>query len=193
MRKFFLLLLLMPLLACEAPELPSPFHASDVSRSLTGADFALTEAGGNQQRTLADYRGKVVALFFGYTHCPDICPTTLADLAQAKNMLGKDADNLQVIFVTVDPQRDRPEMLVKFVAAFNPSFRALYGDEHMTLQAAQAFDVSYQLQPTKSGYNVDHSVGVFLIDPQGKVRLRTANTLRSAWLAEDIRLLLAGV
>lgn len=192
LRNLMLLFLVVLLAACEEPILPSPFHASDVSMPLAGADFRLTDHNG-KQRSLADFSGKVVALFFGYTHCPDVCPTTLADLAQTMGMLGKDADRVQVLFVTVDPERDKPEMLVNYMSAFHPSFLGLYGDAAATAQAAKAFYVMYQKQPTTSGYNVDHSVGTFLIDPKGRVRLRAPLGQRSAWLADDIRLLLAGV
>ena len=191
MRKLLVLLVVVLLIACEQ-KLPSPFHASDVSMHLSGANFNLTDHNG-KLHTLDDFKGKVVALFFGYTHCPDICPTTLADLAQVMSILGKDANKVQVLFVTVDPERDQPEMLVKYVSAFDRTFLALSGDAQATEQAAKAFDVTYQQQPTGSSYSVDHSVGVFLIDPQGQVRLRAADTQRPAWLAEDIRLLLAGV
>jgi protein SCO1 len=186
------LFLAVSLSGCEEPKLPSPFHASDVSMPLAGANFNLTDHNG-KPRKLADFRGKVVALFFGYTHCPDVCPTTLADLAQVLGMLGKDADKVQVLFITVDPERDKPEMLVKFMSAFHPSFLGLYGDAASTAQAAESFYVAYQKQPTTSGYSVDHSVGTFLIDPEGRVRLRAPLGQRPAWIAEDIRLLLAGV
>jgi len=192
LRNIWVLLLAAILVACGEQKLPSPFHASDVSMPLAGANFKLTDHNG-KQRTLADFRGKVVALFFGYTHCPDVCPTTLADLAQAMNMLGKDADRVQVLFVTVDPERDKPEMLVSYASAFHPSFLALYGDADATAQVAKSFFVAYQKQPTTSGYNVDHSVGTFLVDPQGRVRLRAPLAQSAAWLVDDIRLLLAGV
>jgi len=192
LRNICVLLVVTVLAACGDQKLPSPFHASDVSLPLAGANFKLTDHEG-KQRTLEDFRGKVVALFFGYTHCPDVCPTTLADLAQVLDMLGKNANRVQVLFVTVDPERDKPQMLVKYMSAFHPSFLALYGDEQATQQAAKAFYVTYQKQPTASGYNVDHSVGTFLIDPQGRVRLRAPLEQRAAWLADDVRLLLAGV
>ena len=192
MRNLFPLMLVMLLTACEESRLPSPFHASDVSLPLAQANFKLTDHNG-KQRTLGDFRGKAVVLFFGYTHCPDVCPTTLADLAQVMGMLGKDADKVQVLLVTVDPERDAPEMLAKYVSAFHPSFLGLYGDAEATAQAAKAFYVAYQKQPATSGYNVDHSVGTFLIDPQGRVRLHAPLAQRAAWLADDIRLLLAGV
>jgi len=178
--------------ACEKQELPSPFHASNVSHAFTQADFHLTDHNG-QPRSLGDFKGKVVALFFGYTHCPDVCPTTLADLAQTMQILGKDADKVQVIFITVDPERDTPKMLAQYAPAFHPSFLSLYGDAQATAQVAKSFHVAYQKQPSASGYTVDHSVGTFLIDPKGQVRLRAPLAQSSAWLAEDVRLLLAGV
>lgn len=176
---------------CEKTKLPSPFHASDVSMMFTEADFRLTDHNG-KTRTLADFRGKTVALFFGYTHCPDVCPTTLADLSQAMDKLGKDADRVQVLFITVDPERDKPEMIAKYVPAFHPSFLGLHGDAQATAQAAKAFYVGYEKRTTSTGYNVDHSTGTFLVDPKGKVRLRAPLGQSADWLAEDIRLLLAG-
>lgn len=158
----------------------------------TQADFHLTDHNG-KPRTLADYRGKVVALFFGYTHCPDVCPTTLADMAQTMQKLGKDAGRVQVLFVTIDPERDKPEMLAQYVPAFYPSFLGLHGDAQATAQAAKAFYIGYEKRPAATGYTMDHTVGTFLIDPKGKVRLRAPFGQSADWLAEDIRLLLGGV
>lgn len=191
MRNLFILLLLVLLTGCEKTKLPSPFHASDISAMFTQADFHLTDHNG-KARTLADFRGKTVALFFGYTHCPDVCPTTLADLAQAMEILGKDADRVQVLFITVDPERDKPEMIAKYVPAFHPSFLGLSGDAQATAQAAKAFYIGYEKRPTASGYNVDHTTGTFIVDPGGKVRLRAPLGQRADWFADDIRLLLAG-
>lgn len=190
-RRIILCLSIVLLSACGKQELPSPFHASDVSHALTQAGFHMTDHHG-QPRALADFKGKVVALFFGYTHCPDVCPTTLADLAHTMQILGKDAEKVQVIFITVDPERDLPEMLAQYVPAFHPSFLGLYGNAEVTAQVAKSFYVTYQKQPSASGYTVDHSVGTFLVDPKGRVRLRAPLAQRSEWLAEDIRLLLAG-
>jgi protein SCO1/2 len=187
-----LLMFAAMLSACGEQKLPSPFHASDVSSSFQGADFRLTDGSGNQ-RTLGDFRGKVVAIFFGYTHCPDLCPTTMADLALAMTKLGKDEERVQVLFVTVDPERDTPELLAQYVSAFDPRFLGLSGDERATAHAAGAFQVKYQKQQTASGYSVDHSVGIYLVDPSGRVRLRTPYGESSAWIADDIRLLLAGI
>jgi len=192
MRNLFLLLLGMLLAACDPPKLPSPFHASDVTAKFTQVTFHLTDQHG-QARTLADFHGKVVVLFFGYTHCPDVCPTTLADLAQVMRLLNKDADKVQVLFITLDPERDKPDMLANYVAMFNPTFLALNGDLQATSQAARAFNVTFQKQPTSSGYSLDHSDGSYLIDPKGRVRLLAAYAQPSALMVDDIRLLLAGV
>ncbi len=191
MRYFYLLLALFTLTACEPAKLPSPFHAADVSGKFPAAvDFRLTDHTG-KARTLADFRGKVVALFFGYTHCPDVCPTTLADEAQVMKLLGKDADKVQVLFVTIDPERDTQALLAQYVPAFDARFLGLYGDAAATAQVAKTFNIVYQKQPAKQGYNMDHSAGTYLIDPQGRVRLLAPYAQRAEWLAEDMRLLLA--
>ena len=192
MRSLFALMLVVWLAGCEKPKLPTPFHASDIGAMFTQVDFRLTDHNG-KARTLADFRGKAVLLFFGYTHCPDVCTTTLADLAQVMKLLGSDADRVQVLFVTIDPERDKPEMLKQYVPVFDPSFLGLYGDASATEQAAKAFFVAYQKRPTSSGYNMDHSVGVYLLDPKGRVRLHAPLAQRADWLVEDIRLLLSGV
>jgi protein SCO1/2 len=190
-RNLFLLAVSLFLSACGEQKLPSPFKASDVSAQYAQADFHLSEASGKPV-SLANYRGKVVALFFGYTHCPQICPTTLADLAQAMRMLGKDADRVQVLFVTLDPERDTRELLAQYPPAFNPTFKGLSGDGEATARAAQAFGVVYRKQPNKSGgYELDHSAGTYLIAPGGKPVLLSPYAQRAELLVQDIRLLLA--
>ncbi|MBI3222464.1 MAG: SCO family protein [Nitrosomonadales bacterium] len=190
LRSLIVIALLALLADCEEPRLPSPFHAGDVSAQFAQADFQLTDHNG-KPRTLADFRGKVAVLFFGYTHCPDICPTTLADLAQVKRKLGQDADKLQVLFVTLDPERDTRELLAQYVPAFDPEFLGLYGDLQATAQAGKVFDVTFEKQKTSSGYSLDHSTGTFLIGPDGKVRLRAPYGQRTEWMVDDIKLLLA--
>lgn len=180
----------LALTGCGEPKLPSPFHAAEVSSSFSQADFRLKDPVGNI-RTLADFRGKVVVLFFGYVHCPDVCPTTLADLAQVMRLLGPQADRVQVLFVTVDPDRDTPALLAEYVPAFHPSFLGLYGTPQETAEVAKRFNIVYQKQPSASGYNVDHSAGSYLIDPAGRVRLLAPYAQQAEWLAADIRLLLA--
>lgn len=190
LRKLLICCVLLLLAGCGEPKLPSPFHAAEVGDKYAQAGFSLTDFNG-KPRTLADFRGKVVVLFFGYVHCPDVCPTTMADLRQAMEMLGRDASRVQVLFVTVDPERDTPELLAQFVPSFHPSFLGLYGDAAATARTADAFKVVYQKQPTQSGYNMDHSAGTYLIDAAGRVRLLAPYGQSAEWLAQDIRLLLA--
>ena len=190
MKNLLVLLLGMLLSACGEPKLPSPFHASDVGAKYAQADLRLTDHTG-KTRTLADFHGKAVALFFGYTHCPDVCPTTLADMAQVMRLLGKQADRVQVIFVTLDPERDTAAMLAQYVPAFHPSFMGLRGDAAATAEAAKAFGVSYQKQLNKSGYTLDHTAGSYLIAPDGKLVLLAPYGQRAELLVQDISLLLA--
>ena len=184
-------LVIVLIAGCGESKLPSPFKASDVSSQYAQADFHLADAGGNP-RTLADYRGKVAAIFFGYTHCPDVCPTTLADMAQVMRLLDKDAGKVQVLFVTLDPARDTREMLAQYVPAFHPAFVGLSGDAVATAQAAKAFGVMYQKQEGKNGgYTLDHSAGTYLIAPDGKFVLLAPYQQKTEWLVQDIKLLLA--
>ena len=156
-----------------------------------GTDFRLTDHTG-KARTLADFRGKVVTLFFGYTHCPDVCPTTLSDMRQVMEKLGKDSERVQVLFVTLDPGRDTPELLARYVPAFHPSFLGLYGDAETTAKTAKDFKIFYQLQPGKTPetYTVDHAAGTLVFDPQGRLRLFLNYGLSSDLIASDIRILL---
>lgn len=189
LHKWLLVIGCILLAACEQ-KLPSPFKASDVSAQYAGADFHLREASGKSV-SLNDYRGKVVALFFGYTHCPDVCPTTLADMARVMALLGEEAQRVQVLFVTLDPERDSDELLAQYVPAFHPSFRGLRGDAAATAEAARAFGIQYQKVPTSSGYNLDHSAGTYLIGPRGRPVLLSPFAQRPEYLAQDIKLLLA--
>ena len=171
--------------------MPSPYHAQDVSWQHAQADFQLTDFNG-KPRSLLDFRGKVVVLFFGYTHCPEVCPTALADLAQVMRLLGKDAGRVQVLFVTLDPERDSPKVLANFVPSFDPSFLGLYGDEQATKQAANAFGVNFVKQDDKhGGYTLDHTAGMYLLGTRGKPLLLAPYGQRAEQLAQDIRLLLA--
>ena len=173
----------------------SPQAAKFRSTDITGADFghelALTDHTG-KPRTLADFRGKAVVLFFGFTHCPDICPTTLADAAGVMKSLGKDAERVQVLMVTVDPERDTPEVLSKYVPAFDPRFLGLYGDAAATQRAAKEFKIFYEKRvgSTPSSYSVDHSGQSYVIDPQGRLRLFVRHDRIAQDLAEDLRTLL---
>jgi protein SCO1 len=177
-------------LAACGPEHPR-FEASDVTGADFGHDFKLSDPSG-KMRTLADFRGKVVVIFFGYTQCPDACPTTLADLAAAMQKLGGDASRVQVLFVTVDPERDTPQLLSQYVPAFNPAFLGLSGDAAATAATAREFKVLYQKQPgsTPGSYSMDHSAGTFIFDPQGRLRLYVALGRGPDVYAHDIRELL---
>jgi protein SCO1/2 len=163
-----LLLILALLAGCS----PTKFNNVDVTGADFARDFALTDHTG-ARRTLVDYRGKVVADFFGFTQCPDICPTTLADMAQVKKKLGSDGDRLQVIFITVDPERDTREVLAQYVPGFDPSFVGLYGNSEETARTAKEFKVFYQKSPgkTPTSYTIDHSAGTFVFDKEGRLRL----------------------
>lgn len=168
------------------------FSAIDLTGADYAKDFSLSDPQG-RTRTLADFRGKVVAIFFGYTHCPDFCPTTMAELAQVKQSLGADGQRLQAIFVTVDPERDTAENLKNYVTAFDPSFVALRPDTEQQLAAmAKDFKVYYKRVEGKSpgSYTMDHSAGMYLYDPQGRLRLYTRYGADPQALASDIRLLL---
>jgi protein SCO1 len=190
-RILFLAFCFLPLTSCGEHGFAPPFHSQEVTVPLEHADFHLTDFNG-KPRNLADFRGKVVVMFFGYTHCPVVCPTTLADLAQIMRDLGKDADRVQVLFVTIDPERDTPELLAKFVPYFYPSFLGLYGDAQATAQAAKSFGVSYEKQLYKNGsYTFFHSDGTFLIGTKGRPLLLSHHGQQTALLEQDIKQLLA--
>lgn len=170
----------------------SPFLATDITGAAFARDFKLTDHNG-QVRTLADFRGKVVAVFFGYTHCPDVCPTTLSDFAMALQQLGPSAEQVQVVFVTVDPQRDTPELLKLFVPAFNPSFLGMYTDEASLRQLANEYKVVYQKNSVKAAddYLIDHSAGTYVYDKQGNIRLLVPYGSSHDAIAQDLKALLA--
>ncbi|MFM2108565.1 MAG: hypothetical protein RLZZ513_1633, partial [Pseudomonadota bacterium] len=164
---------------------------TDITGSDIGRDFELTDHTG-KRRTLADYRGKVVALFFGFAQCPDICPTTLAELAQVKQQLGVDGNQLQVLFITVDPERDTQEVLAGFVPAFDSSFVALRGDKAEIDKVTKDFKVFAQKVAGKDGgnYTIDHTAATYVYDTQGRIRLfvRHGQTLS---LIVDVKQLIA--
>ena len=178
------------LAAACGPSAPK-FIASDVTGTTFGRDFQLTDHNG-KPRTLADYRGKAVVLFFGYTQCPDVCPTTLSELAEVMKRLGPDAERVQVLFVTIDPARDTPELLSKYVPAFDPRFMGLYGNAEATSRTAKEFKILYQKQPgrTPDTYTMDHSAGTFIFDPNGKLRVYVGYGQGPDVFAHDIRELL---
>jgi protein SCO1 len=168
---FPLFVALLFLVACE-PAKP-PFNAIDITGAKGyGSDFRMTDHNG-KPRTMADFNGKAVAIFFGFTHCPDVCPTTLSEMKRVMEKLGPDSARLQVLFVTVDPKRDTPELLAKYVPSFNASFLGLYGDDAATEKIARDFKIIYRVQSGKTpdSYTLDHSAGMLVFDPQGALRL----------------------
>ena len=173
----------------------SPGKPQFNNTDITGADFArgfeLTGHDG-KPRTLADFRGKVVTVFFGYTQCPDVCPTTLTEMAEVMGLLGEKSDKVQVLFVTVDPERDTPELLAQYVPAFDPRFLGLYGDATATEKVAKEFKVFYQKVPgSRPGtYTVDHSAGSFVFDARGRTRLFVKHGQGAEKLAQDLRRLI---
>jgi len=181
------LLVCLLLAYCTKPE----FNNIDISGADYARDFALTDASG-ARRTLADYRGRVVVLFFGYTHCPDVCPTTLTQLAQARRLLGPDAGRVQVLFVTLDPERDTAQLLARYAPAFDPSFVGLTGTQPQIEAAAREFKVFFQkvTGPTSDSYTLDHSSGSFVFDPQGRIRLYLPDRAQPDQIAADLKRLL---
>ena len=177
---------------CDRPVEKPQFGLVDVTGAAFGKALDLTDHNG-KPRTLADFRGKVVTVFFGFTHCPDACPTTLAEMSQVMRELGADADKVQVLFVTVDPERDTPQVLSQYVPAFHPSFLGLSGDADATARTAKEFKIFYQKQPLKAGgYSVDHSAGTYILDREGRLRLFAPYGKGATAILHDIRLLLAG-
>jgi len=179
------------LIACNSSKQESQLFGTDV----TGADFAntlnLTDHTG-KPRQLSDFKGKAVALFFGYTHCPDVCPTTMADLAKAMKLMGKHSDEVQVLFVTLDPERDTQEVLAKFVPSFDSRFIGLYGTSEQTAETAKNFKIFYskQSETGKSGYTVDHSAGIYAFDKDGKIRIYIKFGQKPNEIASDLERIL---
>jgi protein SCO1/2 len=182
----------LPLAACQKAAPAPSFHAIDITGADYAKDFALPDTDGTL-RHLSDFKGKVVYVFFGYTQCPDVCPTTMAELAQAKQLLGADGAKLQGVFITIDPERDTPQLLKAYMKGFDPSFIALRGTPEQTAETAKAFKVYYAKVPgdDPKSYTMDHTAGAYVFDPQGRVRLFTRYGTGPKALAEDIKQLLA--
>jgi protein SCO1/2 len=157
---------------CERGASGPSFRATDVTGAEFGRDIQLNDFNG-QPRKLSDFRGKAVAVFFGYTHCPDVCPTTLAELASAIRKMGPEGEKVEVLFITADPERDTPEVLKQYVTSFNPRFLGLRGSPEETAQIAREFKVIIQKNASggAGNYTVDHSSGTYLYDPQGRLRV----------------------
>ncbi len=179
------------LAGCDQASKPA-FKGIDLTGAAYARELKLPDQDG-RERTLGDFKGKVLVIFFGYTQCPDVCPTTLAELAQVKKALGPDGDKVQGLFVTVDPERDTPELLKAYLQSFDPSFVALRGSEEQTKAVAKEFKVFYAKVPgkTEGSYTMDHTAASFIFDTQGRVRVFSRYGSGAQALVDDIKLLLA--
>lgn len=177
--------------ACSNPS--EQFQNTDLTGLDYAKDFALTDHNG-KPRTLADFKGKIVVIFFGFTQCPDVCPTTMAEMAGVMKQLGPDAEKVQVLFVTVDPERDTQSLLAAYVPNFDSRFLGLYGDKAATDKVAKEFKVFYQKVPGKTpeSYTVDHTAGSYVFDQQGRIRLflRHGQAGSAEMITHDLKLLL---
>ncbi len=190
MKKLFAMLA-MALALAGCTKAPPVFKNTDVTGVTYARDFALTDHNG-KARTLADFKGKVVLLFFGYTQCPDVCPTTLSELAQVMKEMGPKADQVQVLFVTVDPERDTQALLAQYVPAFDKRFLGLYGDAKATAAVAKEFKVFYaKVEGREEGaYSMDHTAGSYVFDTTGKIRLFVRHGQGAAPITHDLLQLL---
>ena len=189
-RRYLLSALAVFALAACSPDKPK-FNGIDITGADYAQDFTLTDHN-NQRRSLSDFKGKVVVVFFGYTQCPDVCPTSMAELAEVKRLLGADADKLQGVFVTVDPARDTTELLKAYMGNFDPTFVAFVPTADELADVAKRFKIYYKKQEgkTPTSYTMDHSAGSYVYDAQGRVRLYSRYGSGAKVLAQDIQTLL---
>jgi len=175
--------------ACSPPE-PLRFNAADMTGVEYGKGFHMLDGDG-RERTLEEFRGKVVMVFFGFLQCPDVCPTALSRAVAVRELLGADADKLQMLFITVDPERDTPEALKSYVQRFDPSFIGLHDTVERTAEVAKSFNVFYAKVPTGDSYTMDHTATSFVFDSTGRLRLAVAHNLPPDLIAADVKTLLA--
>jgi protein SCO1/2 len=168
---------------------PAVFHGHDVTTEHWDAAFTLADVDG-KPRSLAEFRGKIVLLAFGYTHCPDVCPTTLAKFAEARRLVGADGGRVQALFITIDPERDTAELLRAYVPAFDASFIALRGSEAQTDAVTRAFHANYQIVQYQGSTLVDHTASTYIVDAQGRPRVVTPYDQTARELADDVLALL---
>ena len=191
MKKIALLcLIFICLVSCQKIQDQS-FVGTDISSAHMDTSFKLRDFNG-RLRTLEDFRGKVVVLFFGFTHCPDICPTTMTDLKKTMNLLKEKASGIQVIFITLDPARDTEDVLKKFIPTFNSSFLGLTGSESEIDKVTTQFKIFYKKvnDGSKAGYTIDHSAGLYVIDKNGSVKLHISNGEKPEDIASDLEKLI---
>ncbi|RMX10664.1 SCO family protein [Vandammella animalimorsus] len=184
---------LLGLAGCTGSEPAAKFHTLDISGVDYAKGFSMPDAHG-QQRSLADFAGKVVFVYFGFAQCPDICPTTMLEMAEVKKLLGEDGDKLQIVFVTVDPERDTPEVMRAYMQSFDPQAVALVGNAEQIAAMARDFKVFYEKKPgsTPDTYTIDHSASGYMYDPQGRLRLYVRYGTPVDQIAADVRQLLQG-
>lgn len=169
---------------------PAAFRGSDISGTKLGQQWKLTDMNG-QARDQSSFAGKVQLVFFGFAQCPDVCPTSLSELSEAMKLLGPDADRVQVLLVTVDPERDTPDLLRQYLSAFDPRFMGLTGTPEQVRQAASSFKAFYSKVPRPGGdYTMDHSASFYLLDRNGEARVLLSNNMGAAAIAHDIKALL---
>jgi len=189
-RRAFFILAVAVVVACS-PAVPK-FKSMDISGVEWGGDFELTAHTGKRVK-VSDFKGKVVILFFGYSHCPDVCAPTLSRLAALTHRLGEDAKRVQVLFVTVDPKHDTAAQLASFVPSFHPSFIGLTGTEQEIAKVAQEYKVAFGLNPhppVPGQVLVDHSTSIMVKDTKGKLRLLVKNDMSTEDMEHDVRVLL---
>jgi protein SCO1/2 len=174
--------------ACQ----PAPFKSIDLTGAAYAQDFRLPDDADGAMRSLGEFKGKVVLVFFGFTQCPDVCPTALGRAIDVRKLLGADGDKVQVVFITVDPERDTPEVLREYMKAYDPSFIALRGNAEQLASTAKEFKVYFQKVPTKGSYTMDHTAVTYAFDPQGRVRLVLKHDQSAQEIASDLRNLLRG-
>jgi protein SCO1/2 len=173
----------LPLLGCDSDG--PRFHNTDISQVGYGRDFELLDPDGNTRR-LADFRGKVVLVFFGFILCPDVCPTALQRAAAVYRLLGADADRFQIIFITVDPERDTPSILREYTGLFDANVLGLYSTPEKTQKTADDFRVYFRKVPTSGSYTVDHTATSFVYDPEGRLRLAVTHQSTAESIAADV-------
>lgn len=181
--RFTIAAALLALAACGPQK---PWHATDVAGSMPDLKFDMVRASDGLAVNAEEYRGRVVLLYFGYTHCPDVCPATLANISDVLKRLGRDAEKVRVLFVTVDPDRDTLDLLKLFTQAFGPQVDGLRGSKNQIADVARRYRVGYSLKP-KPEYVVTHTSAVFVFDDKGRARLVTMDTNNTAGMAEDLR------
>lgn len=191
-RLFALLCMMVALAACDNSGKKLEFKNTDLTGLGYAKGFALNDHTGKAV-TLADYKGKAVVVFFGFTQCPDVCPTTMAEMAGVMKELGPLADQVQVLFITLDPERDTKELLAQYAPAFDKRFTGLYGDAAQTAATAKEFKVFYSKVPGKTpdSYTIDHTAGSYVFDKEGKIRLFLRHGQGPAPIAHDLKLLLS--